>query len=97
MHLPANDATIVLEDEAGKEYETNFLVDRSGLSAGWRRFSLDHELKEDDVLVFVLVKPCKFKVAVKPSSYLDIQLLVSIPIIAFFNCLLILISQFRMD
>lgn len=73
MHLPENDATIILEDEAGEEYETNFLVNRSGLSAGWRKFSLDHQLKVGDILVFLLVGPCKFKVAVKPSCYLDIQ------------------------
>ncbi|KAJ9705009.1 hypothetical protein PVL29_003181 [Vitis rotundifolia] len=62
LHLPANDTTIILEDEAGEEYETNFLVNRSGLSAGWRRFSLEHQLKVGDILVFLLVEPCKFKV-----------------------------------
>uniref|UniRef100_F6HQC2 TF-B3 domain-containing protein n=2 Tax=Vitis vinifera TaxID=29760 RepID=F6HQC2_VITVI len=62
LHLPENDATIILEDEAGEEYETNFLVNRSGLSAGWRKFSLDHQLKVGDILVFLLVGPCKFKV-----------------------------------
>lgn len=97
MHLPANDATIILEDEAGKEYKTSFLVNRSGLSAGWRRFSLDHQLKAGDILVFLLVKPCKFKVGVKPSSYLDIQLFASFPISAGSTYLLILILQFRMD
>lgn len=72
QHLPTNDATMILEDEEGKEYEARFLVHRSGLSAGWRKFALDHHLKVGDILVFVLVRPDKFKVAVN-LLYLDMQ------------------------
>lgn len=60
--LPKNDATITLEDEWGKKSETKYLAHKTGLSAGWRQFSVDHKLLEGDVLVFHLVEPTKFKV-----------------------------------
>ncbi|XP_057965292.1 B3 domain-containing protein Os01g0234100-like [Malania oleifera] len=62
MHLPKHDATVVLEDESNKEYETKYLVGKTGLSGGWRGFSIAHKLLTEDVLVFQLVKPTKFKV-----------------------------------
>lgn len=53
---------IVLEDESGNEYDTKYLVEKIGLSAGWRGFSIAHKLVEGDVLIFHLIKPSKFKV-----------------------------------
>lgn len=53
---------IVLEDESGNECDTKYLAEKTGLSAGWRGFSIAHKLVEGDVLVFHLVKPSKFKV-----------------------------------
>ena len=64
LHLPKHDATIVLEDENRKVFETKYLVAKGGLSGGWRGFSIAHKLVEGDVLVFHLVSPLKFKVIV---------------------------------
>ncbi|KAJ0010677.1 hypothetical protein Pint_34428 [Pistacia integerrima] len=62
---------MVLEDESGKEYETKYLAEKVGLSAGWRGFSIAHKLVERDVLVFHLVGPSKFKVYIVRSSGSD--------------------------
>ncbi|KAH6834359.1 AP2/B3-like transcriptional factor family protein, partial [Perilla frutescens var. hirtella] len=61
-HLPNDDETVVLVDENEEEYDTKYLVDKNGLSGGWRGFSLAHHLLDGDVLVFQLIEPCKFKV-----------------------------------
>lgn len=58
------DTTVILVDEYGKEYEANYLVDRHGLSGGWRGFSLGQRLVKGDRLVFYLIKPCTFKVMI---------------------------------
>ncbi|KAM7268759.1 hypothetical protein ACFE04_010925 [Oxalis oulophora] len=61
-HLSKEDTTIILEDEFGKEYKTVYLAVKTGLSGGWRGFSIAHNLLEGDVIVFHLVEPSKFKV-----------------------------------
>ena len=61
-YLPKEDTIIVLEDEKGKSYETKYLAHKTGLSGGWRGFSIDHKIMEGDVLIFHLVEPAKFKV-----------------------------------
>ncbi|KAK6924076.1 B3 DNA binding domain [Dillenia turbinata] len=61
-HLPDKDCKIMLEDESGESYESKYFSLKAGLSAGWRRFSVDHKLVEGDALVFQLVEPTKFKV-----------------------------------
>ncbi|MCD7455887.1 hypothetical protein HAX54_029989 [Datura stramonium] len=61
-HLPKHDDTVVLVDENDEEFATKYLVDKNGLSGGWRGFSIAHSLLEKDVLVFQLIQPCKFKV-----------------------------------
>ncbi|KAG5238826.1 B3 domain-containing protein [Salix suchowensis] len=61
-YLPKKDTIIVLEDEKGKSYETKYLAHKTGLSGGWRGFSIDHKIMEGDVLIFHLVEPAKFKV-----------------------------------
>lgn len=53
---------VLLVDENEKEYKTKYLARKSGLSGGWRRFSIDHKLQVKDVLVFHLIQECKFKV-----------------------------------
>lgn len=55
---------MVLEDEEGKEFRVKYLVEKNGLSGGWRWFSIAHKLLEGDVCVFHLVRPSKFKVIV---------------------------------
>uniref|UniRef100_A0A2N9I0M9 TF-B3 domain-containing protein n=1 Tax=Fagus sylvatica TaxID=28930 RepID=A0A2N9I0M9_FAGSY len=62
FYMPGHDSIVTLVDERGKEFETNYLVSRNGLSGGWRRFSIAHGLCERDVLVFQLVLPFKLKV-----------------------------------
>lgn len=62
MHLPKKDVIITLEDESGAACQIKYIADKTGLSAGWRRFSMDHKLLEGDVLVFHLVEPTAFKV-----------------------------------
>jgi hypothetical protein len=52
-----------LEDEDGDEFPTKYLADKTGLSGGWRGFSIDHELEDGDALVFQLINPAKFKVS----------------------------------
>ncbi|KAD5318340.1 hypothetical protein E3N88_18286 [Mikania micrantha] len=61
-HLPKHDETVVLLNENGREFNTKFLVDKTGLSGGWRGFSIAHKLIEGDALVFHLIDQWKFKV-----------------------------------
>lgn len=64
IHLPNHDTSIMLVDEWGNEYRTSYLLDRHGLSAGWRGFSISHRLLKGDILIFHLTAPCKLKVTV---------------------------------
>ncbi|KAF8020305.1 LOW QUALITY PROTEIN: hypothetical protein BT93_G0880 [Corymbia citriodora subsp. variegata] len=61
-HLPHHDDTVTLVDEDGEEFETKYLIDKNGLSGGWRGFSIAHDLVDGDALVFQLIKPLTFKV-----------------------------------
>ncbi|KAL5855606.1 hypothetical protein ACOSQ3_005441 [Xanthoceras sorbifolium] len=61
-HLPLYDEIITLVDEEGNEFPTKYLAEKTGLSGGWRGFSIEHELVDGDALVFHLVKPATFKV-----------------------------------
>ncbi|KAK4437870.1 B3 domain-containing protein [Sesamum alatum] len=62
VHLPNHDTSIVLVDEWGNEYKTSYLLERHGLSAGWRGFSISHRLLKGDILIFHLTGPCKLQV-----------------------------------
>ncbi|KAK9670697.1 hypothetical protein RND81_13G219000 [Saponaria officinalis] len=70
-HLPICDSVVELVDEVGKIYECKYLVNKSGLSGGWRAFSLDHELKEGDVVVFQLIAVTTFKVYIVRKGSVD--------------------------
>uniref|UniRef100_A0A5B7B7S2 TF-B3 domain-containing protein n=1 Tax=Davidia involucrata TaxID=16924 RepID=A0A5B7B7S2_DAVIN len=70
LHFPKHDDTVTLVDESEEEYETKYLVNKNGLSGGWRGFSIAHKLLEEDVLVFQLVEPCKFKVYIVRANAL---------------------------
>ncbi|KAG9155631.1 hypothetical protein Leryth_017040 [Lithospermum erythrorhizon] len=72
LYLPSHDTTITLINEWGNEYETTYLMDRHGLSAGWRGFSMSHRLLKGDILVFQLIEPCKFKVHVVRVNGVDV-------------------------
>ena len=60
--MPKRDERIVLEDDKNEEWETIYLANKTGLSGGWRGFSLDHGLVDGDALVFELAEPLRFKV-----------------------------------
>lgn len=55
---------MTLVDENGDEFKSLYLALKNGLSAGWRGFSIYHELVDGDALVFQLIKPTTFKVIV---------------------------------
>ncbi|KAL3515266.1 hypothetical protein ACH5RR_022168 [Cinchona calisaya] len=72
LHLPSQDSTVTLVDEWGKEYKTTYLIDRNGLSAGWRGFSMTHRLLKGDILIFRLIGPCKLQVHIVRVHGLDV-------------------------
>ncbi|XP_074335859.1 B3 domain-containing protein Os01g0234100-like [Apium graveolens] len=64
VHLPNEDAILILEDENGECTELEYVAEKTGLNAGWRKFAVGQKLLEGDVLLFHLVEPLKFKVYV---------------------------------
>ncbi|PWA60804.1 B3 DNA binding domain-containing protein [Artemisia annua] len=60
-HLPKDDVTVVLVDEDDKEFNTKYLDRKTGLSGGWRGFSIAHKLLAGDALVFQLIEQWKMK------------------------------------
>ncbi|XP_022896797.1 B3 domain-containing protein At5g42700-like isoform X2 [Olea europaea var. sylvestris] len=73
LHLPKHDSTIVLVDEWGNEYKTSYLLERNGLSAGWKGFSVSHRLLKGDILIFLLVEPFKLKVHIVRVNSSDVM------------------------
>ncbi|KAF5727246.1 B3 domain-containing protein [Tripterygium wilfordii] len=67
-HLPQDDEMVTLVDEEGVEFQTKYLALKTGLSGGWRGFSIDHHLVHGDAVVFQLVKPTRFKVYIIRSN-----------------------------
>ncbi|GFQ05081.1 B3 domain-containing protein os01g0234100 [Phtheirospermum japonicum] len=64
IHLPSRDTIVVLENENGEEFPIKYIANKTGLSAGWRKFVTGNILVEGDVLIFQLIAPCRFKVYV---------------------------------
>ncbi|XP_047315525.1 B3 domain-containing protein Os01g0234100-like isoform X2 [Impatiens glandulifera] len=64
LHLPREDSAVILEDENGQQFDMKYIAEKTGLSAGWRKFAYAHQLIEGDALVFQLVEHNKFKVFV---------------------------------
>ncbi|KAH7523607.1 hypothetical protein FEM48_Zijuj06G0029900 [Ziziphus jujuba var. spinosa] len=62
VNLPKRDEVMTLIDEDGNEYPTIYLARKTGLSGGWKGFSVAHELVDGDALIFQLVRPSAFKV-----------------------------------
>lgn len=46
----------------GEEWPTVYLAQKNGLSGGWKKFAVDHDLADGDTIVFHLIRPTKFKV-----------------------------------
>ncbi|XP_019185517.1 PREDICTED: B3 domain-containing protein Os01g0234100-like isoform X3 [Ipomoea nil] len=63
-YLSRKDTTVVVENENGEEFEIKYIAEKTGLSAGWRKFVAAHKLVEGDVLIFQLTGPDRFKVYV---------------------------------
>lgn len=61
-NLPKRDEIITLIDEQGDEYSTIYLPRKTGLSGGWKGFSVAHGLVDGDALVFQLIRPTTFMV-----------------------------------
>ncbi|XP_047065166.1 B3 domain-containing protein Os06g0194400-like [Lolium rigidum] len=62
QNLPRHDTTITLVDEAEAGTAAFYRADKTGISAGWRRFVLEHGLVQGDCLVFQLIHPATLKV-----------------------------------
>ncbi|GFP86521.1 B3 domain-containing protein at5g42700 [Phtheirospermum japonicum] len=60
--LPRSDGVITLVDEQGEEWPVIYLARKCGLSGGWKKFAVDHDLVDGDTLVFQSIKPTVFKV-----------------------------------
>ncbi|GJU92629.1 B3 DNA binding domain-containing protein [Tanacetum coccineum] len=70
-HLLKDDVTVVLVGEGDQEYNTKYLDCKTGLSGGWRGFSMAHKLLAGDVLVFQLIEQWKMKVYIVRASGLN--------------------------
>lgn len=53
---------MTLIDEDGNETPATYLAQKTGLSGGWRGFSIAHKLADGDAIIFELVKRTTFKV-----------------------------------
>ncbi|KAG9145307.1 hypothetical protein Leryth_008233 [Lithospermum erythrorhizon] len=69
QHLPRKDILVVIESENGEQFEVKYFAEKTGLSAGWRKFVAAHKLLEGDVLIFQLIAPITFKKTVLFRSY----------------------------
>ncbi|XP_022951157.1 B3 domain-containing protein At5g42700-like [Cucurbita moschata] len=61
-HLPNRDGIVTLIDEDGDEYPTVYLARKTGLSGGWKGFSVAHKLADGDAVIFQFIKPTTCKV-----------------------------------
>ncbi|PWA41971.1 B3 DNA binding domain-containing protein [Artemisia annua] len=70
-HLPKDDVTVALVDKDDQEFNTKYLDRKTGLSGGWKAFSIAHKLLAGDVLVFQLIEHWKMKVYIVRASGLN--------------------------
>ncbi|GAB2219787.1 hypothetical protein Droror1_Dr00007424 [Drosera rotundifolia] len=70
-NMPRNDEMVTLVDEEGDEYPTMWLQRKTGLSGGWRGFSLAHGLVDGDAVVFQVIKHGVLKVYIIRAHDLD--------------------------
>lgn len=90
--LPKSDVIMNLVGEEGDEYPTVFLARKSGLSGGWKRFSVAHKLVDGDALVFQLVRPTKFKVIIELHCRLSTFIIPTMEYFWFFEQIYICLS-----
>lgn len=72
-YLPPRELKMVLEDEEGVEFDAVYIGNRTGLSGGWRGFSMHHNLEDGDSLVFELVEPDRFKIYIVKAIDEDVN------------------------
>eukprot|EP00250_Pteridium_aquilinum_P012772 c20932_g1_i1 orf=114-887(+) len=73
-HLPKSDQYMKLVNEEGEEWESLYLARKTGLSAGWKRFAEDNELRDGDAVLFELVQYNQFNVRiVRVTGYNEAQ------------------------
>lgn len=53
--MPRESQKITLVNKGGHSWSANWLVPQGGLSGGWRRFTIDHRLEDQDVCVFEII------------------------------------------
>ncbi|KAL9275914.1 B3 domain-containing protein [Drosera capensis] len=70
-NMPRKDELVTLVDEEGDEYPTMWLQRKTGLSGGWRGFSLAHGLVDGDAVVFQVIKHGVLKVYIIRAHDLD--------------------------
>ncbi|GKG09294.1 B3 DNA binding domain-containing protein, partial [Tanacetum coccineum] len=58
-------------DKDDQEFNTKYLDRKTGLSGGWKAFSVAHKLLAGDVLVFQLIGHWKMKVYIVRASGLN--------------------------
>lgn len=68
-YLSRKDEIVTLVDELGDEWPTSYLARKTGLSGGWKRFAVDHDLVDGDALVFHRIQPTVFKVTPFQNSF----------------------------
>lgn len=76
-YLSRKDEIVTLVDELGDEWPTSYLARKTGLSGGWKRFAVDHDLVDGDALVFHRIQPTVFKVTPFQNSFFCIGTIVS--------------------
>ncbi|KAJ0719494.1 putative transcription factor B3-Domain family [Helianthus annuus] len=62
LFLPKADSEMVIEDGYMEIHHVKYNAEKSGMSAGWKKFAVGHNFLDGDVLVFHLVEPYKLKV-----------------------------------
>ncbi|RZC85321.1 hypothetical protein C5167_041503 [Papaver somniferum] len=62
--MPKVRIKMTLVDEKGKNYKLNYIPEKTGLSGGWKGFSVDHKLRIGDAVLFQLVDLMTFKVVI---------------------------------
>ncbi|CAN4092734.1 unnamed protein product [Withania somnifera] len=75
-NLPRRDDTISLIDEMGEEWPTVFLAQKKGLSGGWKKFAVDHDLADGDAIVFHLIRPTNSRMWILAATPIMFLLLI---------------------
>lgn len=78
MHLSKADTVINLIDDEGEGSPVIYLARKTGISGGWRGFSISHDLADGDAVIFQLIQPTKMKV-INPRLGSHIEIAPALP------------------